>query len=48
MEEVYKNVPKDQWPKATASNSPGKESGLLFAAVGFFFAAFVLVRAYGK
>src|ERR1700730_8214181 len=45
MEEVYKNVPKDQWPKATASNSPGKENGLLFAAVGFFFAAFVLVRA---
>jgi D-xylose transport system substrate-binding protein len=48
MEEVYKNVPKDQWPKATASYSPGKGSGLLFAAAGFFFAAFVLVRAYGK
>lgn len=45
MEEVYKNVPKDQWPKATASNSPDRESGLLFAAVGFCLAAFVLVRA---
>jgi len=48
MEEVYKNVPKDQWPKVTASNSPERESGLLIAAVGFCFAAFVLVRAYGK
>ena len=46
MEEVYKNVPKDQWPKATASNSPGKENGLLLAAVGFFFAAFVLTFRY--
>jgi D-xylose transport system substrate-binding protein len=45
MEEVYKNVPKDQWPKATASNSPAKESAALFAAVGFFLAAVVLVRA---
>jgi D-xylose transport system substrate-binding protein len=48
MEEVYKNVPKDQWPKVTASNSPDRESGLLIAALGFCFAAFVLVRAYGK
>src|SRR5882724_9218960 len=48
MEEVYKNVPKDQWPKATANNPPAKENGLLFAMIGFFFAAFVLVRAYGK
>ena len=48
MEEVYKNVPKDQWPKATASNSSGKQSGLQFAAVGFFFTAFALVRVYGK
>ena len=45
MEEVYKNVPKDQWPKATASSAP--ERGVLFAA-GFFFVVFVLVRAYGK
>lgn len=48
LAEVYKNVPKDQWPKATAANLPRQESGLLFAALGFFFAAFVLVRAYGK
>lgn len=48
MEEVYKNVPKDQWPKAVASNSPAKNGGLVFAAVCFFFAGFVLVRAYGK
>lgn len=48
MEEVYKNVPKDQWPKATASHSPGQGSGLLFAAAGFFLAAVVVVRAYGK
>lgn len=39
MEEVYKNVPKDQWPKATAGNS----AALLFAA-GFFFAAVALIR----
>ena|SRR5204862_6730890 len=45
MEEVYKNVPKDQWPKATAGNLPAQESGLLFAVVGFLFAAVVLVRA---
>jgi D-xylose transport system substrate-binding protein len=45
MEEVYKNVPKDQWPKATASNSPASDSGLMFALIGFFFAAVVLVRA---
>ena len=45
MEDVYKNVPKDQWPKATASNSPAKGSGLLFALIGFFFAAVVLARA---
>jgi D-xylose transport system substrate-binding protein len=44
MEEVYKNVPKDQWPKATASNLPGREGGLLFAAVGFFCSALLLVR----
>ena len=48
MEEVYKNVPKDQWPKATASNSPGKESGLLFAAASFFFTDLALVRVWGK
>jgi len=48
LEEVYKNVPKDQWPKVTASKLPGKQRGLVFAAVGFFFVAFVLVRAYGK
>lgn len=48
IEEVYKNVPKDQWPKAVASNSPGKPSGLFLATVGFFFAAFVLVRAYRR
>ena len=41
MEEVYKNVPKDQWPKATAGNS----AALLFGAVGFFFAAVALVPA---
>ena len=45
LEEVYKNVPKDQWPKLTAGNSSAEENGLLFAAVGFFFAAVVLVRA---
>lgn len=45
MDEVYKNVPKDQWPKATASNPPDKESGLLFAAAGFLFAVLVGVRA---
>ena len=48
VEDIYKNVPKDQWPKVTASNLPGKKSGLLFASVGFFCAAFVLVRAYNK
>ncbi len=48
IDEVYKNVPRDQWPKAVASNSPVKTGGLLFAAVGFLFAGFVLVRAYGK
>jgi hypothetical protein len=45
MEEVYKNVPKDQWPKATASSLPARESGLLFAAIGFLFAAVGLIRA---
>jgi D-xylose transport system substrate-binding protein len=44
LEEVYKNVPKDQWPKATANKSPAKEDGLLFATVGFFFAALVLIK----
>jgi D-xylose transport system substrate-binding protein len=44
LEDVYKNVPKDQWPKATANNSPAKEGGLLFATVGFFFAALVLIK----
>jgi D-xylose transport system substrate-binding protein len=44
MEEVYKNVPKDQWPKPTASNSSARGSSLMFAAVGFFLSAFVLVR----
>jgi D-xylose transport system substrate-binding protein len=48
MEEVYKNVPKDQWPKATASNSPARESGLLYAMAGFFFAAVVLLRVQGN
>ena len=45
MEEVYKNVPKDQWPKATASNSHGSESSLLFAFITFFFTGLLLVRA---
>lgn len=48
MEEVYKNVPKDQWPKATANNSGAKERGLLFASIGILFTAFVLVRFKGK
>jgi D-xylose transport system substrate-binding protein len=48
LEEVYKNVPKDQWPKVSASNSHGNEGGLMFAAVGLFFAAFVAVRTYRK
>jgi len=43
-EEVYKNVPKDQWPKATASNLPGRETGLLFASISFFFKGILLVR----
>ena len=41
-EEVYKNVPKDQWPKATASNLPGGETGLLFAFISFM--GLLLVR----
>jgi D-xylose transport system substrate-binding protein len=45
MEEVYKNVPKDQWPKAAAnSRSPGH--GAMFATIGLFLLGFVLVRAY--
>ena len=44
LQEVYKNVPKDQWPKATANNSPAKEGGLLFATACFFFAALVLIK----
>ncbi len=47
IEEVYKNVPKDQWPKA-AANSSGKEGGLLFASIGILFSGFVLVRFNGK
>jgi D-xylose transport system substrate-binding protein len=48
LEEVYKNVPKDQWPKATASIAPAKESKTLLAAVCFFLVGFVLVRTYGR
>ena len=46
MEEVYKNVPKDQWPKAANTRSPG--SGAMFATIGLFLLGFVLVRAYRK
>ena len=48
QEEVYKNLPKDQWPKAAANNVPRPERGVLLALCGSFFAAFVLVRTYGK
>src|SRR5882724_4889783 len=46
QEEVYKNIPKDQWPKAAANKALRSERGVLLALFGSFFAAFVLVRTY--
>jgi D-xylose transport system substrate-binding protein len=46
LEEVYKNVPRDQWPKAANTRSPGQ--GAVFATIGLFLLGFVLVRAYRK
>jgi D-xylose transport system substrate-binding protein len=37
MEDVYKDVPRDQWPKTTASGSQKSVSGSLFAAVALLF-----------
>jgi D-xylose transport system substrate-binding protein len=48
LDEVYKNVPKDQWPKATASNMQGREMALVFAVLGFSFAAFCWYSLRGK
>jgi D-xylose transport system substrate-binding protein len=49
LEEVYKNVPKDQWPKQTASSAPSRQGGGLLAGVfALFFSAVLLVRVYGR
>ncbi len=40
MEDVYKNVPKEQWPKATASNTQSDESRFAFALAGLMLTFF--------
>lgn len=45
QEEVYKNVPRDQWPKATASKTPDSS---VFVALSLFFVGALLMRGYGK
>src|SRR5947209_12020765 len=52
LEDVYKDVPRDQWPKVTAENKPSsfsRERSTLssaLAVVGFLFVGFVLM--FGK
>ncbi|MCA1594493.1 MAG: substrate-binding domain-containing protein [Acidobacteria bacterium] len=44
LEEVYAHVPKDQWPKATASNGRKAEVSPFIAAFSLLLAAFSWVR----
>jgi D-xylose transport system substrate-binding protein len=44
LEDVYKNVPKDKWPQATASRRPEARGAEVFAAFCLMLSAFLWIR----